>query len=125
RRPSAGQVQGQRPEPPVVEVALQLGRGRQRRADRVHVLTDDLPLLSAKEEQLVLLDRAAQVPAEVVEPELLLLLLSVAHSREETPRLALGLPQESQNPADELVAAAASDNVNGSPGVAPVFGGEV
>jgi len=82
-------------------------------------LADIFPLFAYKKEELVLLDRSVEVPAEIVEPQFR------SYGREETTPVKLVIAKEFKSAAVKSVATAARDNIDGCSGVATIFSGKV
>jgi len=101
------------------EVAQALRSSRKVPARRVRILTDILKLLAGKKEELVFLDRTVEIPAEVIEPELL------SYGGEESAGVKLVIAEKLKGAAVIFIAAAASDDVDSRARIAPVFRGEV
>src|SRR5262249_3762715 len=89
-------------------------RGQCREAWR-RVLPDLFPFLAAEEEQLVFHNGSGQIPTEVVEPEFAFL------RRKEVPRVERVIPDELEDAAMELIAAASRYYVHRSARVPAVL----
>src|SRR5436190_5531118 len=86
---------------------------------RGRILPDALVFLTHKKEELILLDRSVEVPAEIVKAQFR------SYRREEIARVEFVVAEKLKRAAVIRVAATARDDINCGSGVAPVFSGKV
>src|SRR5207248_10072085 len=110
------------------------GRG-QRRAVRVHVLTDRLPFFADKEEELVLEDGAAQIATIIVEAQNLFLFPKIrdassarrgrsAERRKVICGVECVVANELEQPAVKVICSAAGHDVDCTSRISSVLSGE-